>query len=97
MTTLAELATASNDTFTTFTDEMFPAGHFGVTVYVGGYLIGYLLEGELDSPEAVVKGRIEYRSEAGKLVRDAFAQGGTTGGVHLGEVTNFAETFAKMV
>lgn len=97
MTTLAELATASNETFTTFTDDMFPAGHFGATAFVDGDLRGYLFEGTLDDPQAVVKGRIEYGSEAGKLVRYAFAQGGVTGGVPLGEVTDFPEIFAKMV
>lgn len=97
MTTLAEIAKASNETFTTFADKMFPAGHFGVTAFVGGELRGYLLEGEQDDPQAVIKGRFEYTSEAGKLVRYAFANGGVTGGTPLGEVTNFPEIFAKMV
>lgn len=97
MTTLAELAIASNYTFTTFVDEMFPAGHFGATAFVDGDLRGYLLEGAQDDPQAVVKGRIEYNPEAGKLVRYAFAQGGVTGGIPLGEVTDFSDIFAKMV
>lgn len=97
MTTLAELATASNYTFTTFTDDLFPVGYFGATAFVNGELRGYLLEGEQDDPQAVIKGRIEYNSEAGKLMRYAFAQGGVTGGIPLGEVTNFPDIFAKMV
>lgn len=93
MTTLAELATASTGTFDTFTDPVFPAGHFGATAYVDGVLRGYLLEGQLDNPEAVIKGHIEYRSEGGKLVKCA----GVTGGVPLGAFTDFKEVFIKMV
>lgn len=97
MTTLAELSAASTGTFDTFTDPVFPAGHFGATAYVGGILRGYLLEGQLDNPEAVIKGHIEYRSEGGKLVKCAFAKGGATGGVPLGAFTDFKEIFTKMV
>lgn len=97
MATLAELATASNDTFSTFTDKTLPAGHFGATAFVDGELRGYFFEGEQYDLQAVIKGRIEYTSEAGKLVPYAFAGGGVTGGTPLGEIANFEETLAKMV
>lgn len=96
LTTLAELATASNSTLDTFTDDTLPAGHFGATVFVDGDLRGYVLKGEKDNPEAVVRGRIEYGTEENKLVLYAFAQGGITGGVPLGEVTDVTDALVKM-
>lgn len=97
MTTLAELADVSNGTFDTFADKMLPEGHFGATAFTDGYLRGYLLEGELGDPQAVVKGRFEYTSEEGKLARYAFAGGDVTGGIPMGEITDLEETFAKMI
>lgn len=97
MTTLAELDKESNGTFIPFEDAAFPSGHFGVTAFIDGFLVGYLLEGKLDDPDSVVKGRIEWGKEDDRLVRYAYAQGGVTGGVPLGEVTDFNETLAKMV
>lgn len=97
MTTLAELTETSNGTFDTFTDKTLPEGHFGATAFIDGYLRGYLLEGEPGDPQAVVKGRFEYISEAGKLARYAFAGGDVTGGISLGEITDLEEIFAKMI
>lgn len=97
MTTLAELDKESNGTFMSFEDALFPSGHFGVTAFIGGFLVGYLLEGKLNDPESVVKGRIEYVKEGGKLVVYGFAGSEVKGGAPLGEVTDFNETLAKMV
>lgn len=62
-----------------------------------GEIRGYVLEGEQDDRQAVIKGRIEYTSEADKLTRYAFAGNDVTGEVPLGEITNLEETLSKMV
>jgi hypothetical protein len=58
--------------------------------------VGFLFEGREGDPAAVLKGRVEYASENGRLVRYGYAQGGVTGGIPLGEITDFKESLAKM-
>lgn len=98
MTTFADVYKAADGTLSTFVDdERLPAGHFGATAFIDGELVGYLFEGKQDSPEATLKGRVEYTREDGKLTTYAFATNNLTGGTPLGPITDWQETFAQMV
>jgi hypothetical protein len=98
MTTLTDLKAASNGILETFVDkEQLPDGHFGAMGLINNDLVGYLLAGEQDDPEAVVKGRVEYAKADGKLAVYGFAGPGLNGGTPLGLITDYRETFAQMV
>ena len=96
MTTLADIKKASNFV-STFVDDETPVGHFGATGKVAGYTTTYLLEGEKDAADAIVKGRVLIKTNKGRTTAIGYSKGGLDGGILMGRVQNYAEAFAKMV
>lgn len=95
--TFADIQEAAEDDMRTFVGGSTPEGHFGANTKVLGNNVSYLLEGEKDAADAVIKGRVVMTVEGGKLIANAYFKGGVTGGDYLEQVTNYEETLAKMV
>lgn len=96
MTTFQELRKAAESIGSAFTDSNTPAGHFGVTMTILGITTVYLLEGKVQDPEAIVKGRIELKPFTMKG-SNVYVGNGIKGGEWVGGSMMFAEAFAKMV
>lgn len=97
MTTLAEVRNAATFSGATFADHATPEGHFGITVTIMDIATVYLFEGQIPSPDAVVKGRVELPSAFSNKGSNAYAGNGIKGGEFLGTHLPFAEAFSKMV
>lgn len=97
MATFADIQKVAEGIVSTSIDDAAPAGHFVATTKVYGHTTTYLLEGELDSAEAVVKGHVIYTEDHGKLASIGYRDGGLVGGYYLGRVQSFEKTFAQMV
>lgn len=96
MTTFADIKKVTNFV-STFVDDQTPVGHFGVTTNVAGCTTTYLMEGEKDAADAVVKGRVLIKVIEGRARAIGYSKGGLDGGILMGSVENYAEAFAKMV
>jgi hypothetical protein len=97
MATFADIQEVAEDDIRSFAGGSTPAGHFGANTKVLGNNVSYLLEGEKDDPEAVVKGRVVMTVEDGQLIATAYSKGGVTGGEYLERVQDYRDTLAKMV
>lgn len=95
MSTLAELKFSAQDTVSTFVDATTPAGHFAAAVKILGIHNTYLLEGKIDDPKAVIKGRLEVKG-MGAAVK-IYVGSGIKGGLWSGRFESTEKAFASMV
>jgi hypothetical protein len=96
MSSLATLQSAMRHRVVTSIDETVPAGHFVATVKVNGVSTNvYLLEGTLDDPAAVIKGRIQDRGP-GEAVR-VYVGGSADGGSWVSRFESREQAFASML
>lgn len=97
MTTFANVQRIAEGIVSVLTDEdEIPAGHFGARTVYRGQTTTFLLRGEAEDPEAVVKGRIVITDMQGLKTVLGYTRGGLAGGVCIGSVKNFGEAFMKM-
>jgi hypothetical protein len=98
MATLADIKKHSQGIVSTSVDDSTPAGHFLATTLVLGKTACFLFEGEKDDLNAVVKGHVLITAHMdGKTSALAYNKGGVIGGIYMGRVQSYAETFAQMV
>jgi hypothetical protein len=97
MATFSDIQMAAENEIITFDGGSTPEGHFGANTKIYGHNVSYLLEGEKDDPEAIIKGRVVITVEDGKLIATAYRNGGVTDGEYLERVQSYRETLAKMV
>lgn len=95
MSTLAELNFSTEGTVSTFVDSTTPAGHFAAAVKILGIHSTYLMEGKMDDPKAVIKGRIEAKG-MGSAVK-IYIGSGIKGGLWSGRFESTEKAFASMV
>lgn len=98
MSNFAEITKEAESTISTFVDDATPAGHFVALTNILGITTGYLLEGEKDDENAVIKGRIELPNPDSKIRHPIGYKGDTLkGGTFNGIVTDWDITFEKML
>lgn len=97
-------AELSNNEIVTYVDSVIPAGHFAAirSIDDDGKAI-YLLEGEKNAADAVVKGHIlsVYDEDNGGIYAFGYAQDGETSlgqvRTYRGKTESFENAFAQMV
>lgn len=95
MSTLAHVKFSTKDTVSTYVDSTTPAGHFAAAVKVLGIHTTFLMEGKIDDPNAVIKGRIEAKG-MGAAIR-IYKGGSMKGGTWFGRFESTEKAFASMV
>lgn len=97
MSTLLEIQTATldkTDLGEAYTDHATPEGHFGVITTIMGLKRTYLLKGEFDAADAVVKGVIV----TDRMNRSTMYKGSNLmGGRSLGSATNYEDAFSRFL
>lgn len=99
MSTFAEITKEAESTVSTFVDDATPAGHFIALANIIGVTTGYLLEGDKDDTEALIKGRVELPSLDKVGIRHpiAYKGGGLKGGTFNGIITDHGTGFEEML
>jgi hypothetical protein len=97
MTTFADVQKHAEGVVLTFMGKDTPVGHWEATTKIMSNLVTYLLEGEKDSLEAVVKGSVVLVEKHGNLAAIGYSGGSLIGGNSMGFVPNFKAAFAGMV
>lgn len=97
MATFQDIQTATKDKTklgAAYVDHATPEGHFGVIANILGLTRTYLLKGEFDSPDAVIKGVIV----TDRMNRSNMYKGSNLmGGRHLGNATSYEESFGRFM
>jgi hypothetical protein len=95
MITIADINAAADEgtNISSYVDSATPAGFFGVTAKILGIVRSYLLEGELDDPNAESKGSVVIDADKNAL---AYRGKGLIGGTLLGRVESYEKSFAEI-